>query len=117
MVPTEGSATITSLDKLDKGMLPVSLVHIEQVQDIEDMKVPVNLEVVDMPGISVVITEEEKPKLNIDKDKLFSQMNDIFAKDTHKALKTSRYIRREDGQAKKIRSRQKSKVLQPRRRR
>ena len=87
MVPTEGSATITSLDKLDKGMLPVSLVHIEHVQDIEDMKVPVNLEVVDMPGISVVITEEEKPKLNIDKDKLFSQMNDIFAKDTHKALK------------------------------
>ena len=87
IVPTEGLATITSLDKLDKGMLPVSSVQIEHVEDMEDMKVPVNLEVVDMPGISVVITEEEKPKLNIDKDKLFSQMNDIFAKDTHKALK------------------------------
>ena len=89
IVPKEGSATITSLDQLEKGMLPVSSVQIEHVDSMEeDGAVPENLEVVDIPGISVVVTEEEeKPKLNIDKDKLFSQMNDIFAKDTHKALK------------------------------
>ena len=88
-IPTEGSATITSLDQLEKGMLPVSSVQIEHVENMDvEEAIPDNLEVVDMPGISVVVTEEEeKPKLNIDKDKLFSQMNDIFAKDTHKALK------------------------------
>ena len=89
--PTDSSATITSLDQLEKGMLPVSSasVQIEHVDNMDmEEAVPDNLEVVDMPGISVVVTEEEeKPKLNIDKDKLFSQMNDIFAKDTHKALK------------------------------
>ena len=89
-VPTVGSATITSLDQLEKGMLPVDSVQIEHVDT--DGAVPSGKMAVaiisDMPGISVVVTEEaEKPKLNIDKDKLFSQMNDIFAKDTHKALK------------------------------
>ena len=88
-IPTEASASITSLDQLEKGMLPVSSVQIEHVENMDvEGAIPDNLEVVDMPGISVVVTEEEeKPKLNIDKDKLFSQMNDIFAKDTHKALK------------------------------
>ena len=56
------------------------------------------MQLADVPGvicdgsnIAVVVMDEEadnqKPKINIDKNKLFSQMNDKFAKDTHNALK------------------------------
>ena len=88
---TEDSGVTITLDQLDQGMLPVESVQIEHIEadgaapDLE------KLEIVEMDqsNISVVVAEEvtEKPKLNIDKTKLFSQMNDIFAKDTHKALK------------------------------
>ena len=88
---TEDTGMTITLDQLDQGMLPVESVQIEHIEadgatpDLE------KLEIVEMDqsNISVVVAEEvtEKPKLNIDKTKLFSQMNDIFAKDTHKALK------------------------------
>merc|ERR1712130_47690 len=82
------------LDQLDEDMTPVDSVQIEEIEAdgvTEDTLKDLNIVEVPMSDtIAVVVTEDssaEKPKLNIDKTKLFSQMNDIFAKDTHNALK------------------------------
>ena len=81
-------------DKLEQGMVPVGSIQIEKIEDdgtttnvnnvnsLADQQAENNL------NFSVaVMEEEEKPKLNIDKNKLFSQMNNNFAKDTHNVLK------------------------------
>ena len=83
--------TAITLDQLEQGMVPVGSIQIEQIEadgtttnvnSLADQQAENNI------NFSVVVMEEEeKPKLNIDKTKLFSQMNDIFAKDTHNALK------------------------------
>merc|ERR1712233_9473 len=82
------------LDQLDEDMTPVDSVQIEEIEAdgvTEDTLKDLNIVEVPMSDtIAVVVTEDSsalKPKLNIDKNKLFSQMNDIFAKDTHQALK------------------------------
>lgn len=102
------NTSAVTLDQLEKGMIPVDSIRIEQIEadgtttkinsqinhmDLDD--VPVEFE-----GVKVVMDSAEvspikasaqlspiKPKSIIDKTKLFSQMNDIFAKDTHNALK------------------------------
>merc|ERR550519_1699701 len=87
--------TAITLDQLEQGMVQVQSIQIEQI---EADGTTTNLDPVNTAEVqaaenninfSVVVMEEEaeKPKLNIDKTKLFSQMNDIFAKDTHNALK------------------------------
>ena len=89
---SDGDAKVAiPLDQLEQGMMLVESVQIEQIEadgntanDIEA------LELVDVPdnNIAVVLMDESaKPKLDIDKSALFSQMNDKFAKDTHAALK------------------------------
>ena len=90
-VPENNSNVTISLDQLDAGMLPVDSVQIEHIEaDGASQQSIGDLQLLDVPNmsesnISVVVTPS--PKLNIDKSKLFSQMNDTFAKDTHKALK------------------------------
>merc|ERR1719400_2410338 len=70
-------------------MMLVESVQIEQIE--ADGSAPSNLEGLELgpdSNISVVVMDEAaKPKLDIDKTALFSQMNDKFAKDTHAALK------------------------------
>jgi len=88
--------TAITLDQLEHGMVQVQSIQIEQI---EADGTTTNLDPVNSAEVqaaenninfSVVVMEEEaeKPKLNIDKTKLFSQMNDTFAKDTHNALKS-----------------------------
>ena len=90
-VPENNSNVTISLDQLDAGMLPVDSVQIEHIEADGAAQGSIgDLQLLDVPNmsesnISVVVTPS--PKLNIDKSKLFSQMNDTFAKDTHKALK------------------------------
>uniref|UniRef100_A0A0K2UD64 Uncharacterized protein n=1 Tax=Lepeophtheirus salmonis TaxID=72036 RepID=A0A0K2UD64_LEPSM len=60
-------ATVVPLDQLDHNMVPVESVQIQEYRVQGD-------------------PEAKKPSL-IDKSKLFSQMEDTFAKDTHQALK------------------------------
>ena len=86
--------TPITLDQLEQGMVPVQSIQIEQIEA-DGTTTTNSVEMADVAqaendiNFSVVVMEEEpeKPKLNIDKTKLFSQMNDIFAKDTHNALK------------------------------
>ena len=73
-------------------MMLVESVQIEQIE--ADGSGPGNvaelgmMDVVPDSNISVIVMDEAaKPKLDIDKTALFSQMNDKFAKDTHAALK------------------------------
>lgn len=87
-----------TLDQLEQGMVPVDSIQIEHIEaDGSTTKIH-SMQLADVPGvmcddshIAVVVMDEEadnqKPKFNIDKTKLFSQMNDTFAKDTHNALK------------------------------
>ena len=89
---TDGDAKVAiPLAQLEQGMMLVESVHIEQIE--ADGSTPNNIEdlqLVDVPdnNIAVVVMDESvKPKLDIDKNALFSQMNDKFAKDTHAALK------------------------------
>merc|ERR1711879_203312 len=89
---TDGDAKVAiPLAQLEQGMMLGESVHIEQIE--ADGNTPNNIEdlqLVDVPdnNIAVVVMDESvKPKLDIDKNALFSQMNDKFAKDTHAALK------------------------------
>ena len=74
-------------------MVPVDSIQIEQIEadgittNINSVNSLADVQAENNINFSVVVMEEEaeKPKLNIDKTKLFSQMNDIFAKDTHNA--------------------------------
>ena len=96
-VPENSNGPIT-LDQLEQGMVPVDSIQIEHIEaDGTTTKIN-SMQLADVPGvmcddnnIAVVVMEEEaesqKPKINIDKNKLFLQMNDTFAKDTHNALK------------------------------
>jgi len=96
-VPENSNGPIT-LDQLEQGMVPVDSIQIEHIEaDGTTTKIN-SMQLADVPGvmcddnnIAVVVMDEEaesqKPKMNIDKNKLFSQMNDTFAKDTHNALK------------------------------
>ena len=88
------SETAITLDQLEQGMVPVGSIQIEQIEadgtttNVNSVNSLADVQAENNINFSVVVMEEEeKPKLNIDKTKLFSQMNDIFAKDTHKALK------------------------------
>ena len=89
------SETAITLDQLDQGMVPVGSIQIEQIEadgtttNVNSVNSLADMQAENNINFSVVVMEEEaeKPKLNIDKTKLFSQMNDIFAKDTHNALK------------------------------
>jgi hypothetical protein len=85
-------------------MIPVDSIRIEQIEaDGTTTKIN-SMDLDDVPcefeGVNVIMASAEvspikataqvgpiKPKTIIDKTKLFSQMNDIFAKDTHHALK------------------------------
>jgi len=96
-VPENSNGPIT-LDQLEQGMVPVDSIQIEHIEaDGTTTKIN-SMQLADVPGvmcddnnIAVVVMDEEaesqKPKINIDKNKLFLQMNDTFAKDTHNALK------------------------------
>ena len=84
--PTDGDAKVAiPLAQLEQGMMLVESVHIEQIE--ADGSTPNNIEDlqhVDVPdnNIAVVVMDESvKPKLDIDKNALFSQMKDKFAKD------------------------------------
>ena len=89
------SETAITLDQLEQGMVPVGSIQIEQIEadgtttNVNTVNSLADVQAENNINFSVVVMEEEaeKPKLNIDKTKLFSQMNDIFAKDTHNALK------------------------------
>eukprot|EP00092_Neocalanus_flemingeri_P008454 GFUD01009110.1.p1 GENE.GFUD01009110.1~~GFUD01009110.1.p1 ORF type:complete len:2320 (+),score=595.04 GFUD01009110.1:230-7189(+) len=96
-IPGTTNGPIT-LDQLEQGMVPVDSIQIEHIEaDGTTTKIN-SMQLADVPGvmcddtnIAVVVMDEEadnqKAKFNIDKTKLFSQMNDTFAKDTHNALK------------------------------
>ena len=85
----EDAKVAIPLSELEQGMMLVESVQIEQIE--ADGSAPSNLEELELgpdSNISVVVMDEAaKPKLDIDKTALFSQMNDKFAKDTHAALK------------------------------
>ena len=89
--PEEAKVAIP-LSELEQGMMLVESVQIEQIEA-DGSAAPGSLEKLEVLGVAesniavVVMDEAAKPKLDIDKNALFSQMNDKFAKDTHAALK------------------------------
>ena len=89
--PAAGAGGAIRLDQLQQGMVPVDAVQIEQIEADGTSRLQMSEVTPSITSnISVVVMEEDdtqKPKINIDKNKLFSQMNDKFAKDTHNALK------------------------------
>merc|ERR1712130_513341 len=73
-VPENSNGPIT-LDQLEQGMVPVDSIQIEHIEaDGTTTKIN-SMQLADVPGVMC------------DDNKLFSQMNDTFAKDTHNALK------------------------------
>lgn len=97
------SSGIVTLDKLGKGMVPFNSVEIvDESADDENNKhlchqQPTALNIHDIEMLEEPALSEKspsKPSLSIDRSKLFSQMEDKFAKETHLALKNKPVYRK-----------------------
>ncbi|TRY78422.1 hypothetical protein TCAL_16669 [Tigriopus californicus] len=94
------SGGIVTLDRLGKGMVPYNSVEIvDESADDENNKHsrPATLNIQDIEMLEEPPLSEKspsKPSLSIDRSKLFSQMEDKFAKETHLALKNKPVYRK-----------------------
>eukprot|EP00095_Tigriopus_kingsejongensis_P003267 snap_masked-scaffold69_size418775-processed-gene-3.20 protein:Tk03267 transcript:snap_masked-scaffold69_size418775-processed-gene-3.20-mRNA-1 annotation:"hypothetical protein Phum_PHUM604780" len=96
---SEGETEIVTLAQLGKGMVPVDSVEI--VEDVANGDEPSNLsfniadiESYEGPSLSDKSSSKPSMNINIDRSKLFSQMEDKFAKETHHALKNKPVYRK-----------------------